>query len=118
MRLFRDLRLIPVVVLAAAALFLLKVSAIVIEGGYTLIASRVALAQGLGEGVKTYDMPPVAPLEETASAAPVDRARSWVRDIYAPAEYPGSVAAAKPEGSAPPAAAAEMPAAAAAADPL
>ena len=118
MRLFRDLRLIPVVVLAAAALFLLKVSAIVIEGGYTLIASRVALAQGLGEGVKNYDMPPVAPLEETAPAAPVDRARSWVRDIYAPAEYTGSVAAAKPEGSAPPAAAAEMPAAAAAADPL
>jgi len=117
MRLFRDLRLIPVVVLAAAALFLLKVSAIVIEGGYTLIASRVALAQGLGEGVKNYDMPPVAPLEETAPAAPVDRARSWVRDIYAPAEYTGSVAAAKPEASAAPAAA-EMPAAAAAADPL
>jgi flagellar motility protein MotE (MotC chaperone) len=117
MRLFRELRLIPVVVLAAAALFLLKVSAIVIEGGYTLIASRVALAQGLGEGAKNYDMPPVAPLEETAPAVPVDRARSWVRDIYAPAEYTGTVAAAKPEGSAPPTAA-EMPAAAAAADPL
>ena len=47
----RDLRLIPVVALAAAALFVLKVSAIVIEGGYTLVASRVAQAQGLGEGV-------------------------------------------------------------------
>ena len=50
MRLVRSLRLIPVVALAAAALFLLKVSAIVIEGGYTLIASHVALAQGLGAG--------------------------------------------------------------------
>src|ERR1043165_1951918 len=114
MRLFRDLRLIPVVALAAAALFMLKVSAIVIEGGYTLIASRVALAQGLGEGVKNSDMPPPAPLEETAPPARTDRARSWVRDIYAPAEYTGSVAAAKPEASAP----AENPARASTADPL
>ena len=48
MRVVRDLRLIPVVALAAAALFMLKVSAIIVEGGYTLISSRVALAQGLG----------------------------------------------------------------------
>ena len=38
----RELRLIPVVAIAAAALFVLKTSAIVIEGGYTLIASRTA----------------------------------------------------------------------------
>mgnify|MGYP007008893761 CR=1 FL=1 len=64
MRFVRDLRLIPVVALAAAALFMLKISAITIEGGYTLIASRVALAQGLGEGAtaKDYAMPPPAPL--------------------------------------------------------
>ena len=100
MRLVRDLRLIPVVALAAATLFMLKVSAIVIEGGYTLIASRVALAQGLGAGVtaKDYAMPPPAPLEEAAPAARGDR--SWVRDIYAPAEYTGSVAAAKPDAAA------------------
>ena len=48
MRLARELRLIPVVAIAAAALFVLKTSAIVIEGGYTLIASRSAQAQGLG----------------------------------------------------------------------
>jgi hypothetical protein len=53
MRFVRDLRLIPLVALAAAALFMLKVSAIVVEGGYTLISSRVALAQGLGAGLKT-----------------------------------------------------------------
>src|SRR5947209_3820866 len=102
MRFVRDLRLIPIVALAAAALFLLKVSAIVIEGGYTLIASRAALAQGLGEGAtaKDYDMPPPAPLEETAAARRGDRARSWVRDIYAPAEYTGSVAGPKPEAAA------------------
>ena len=103
MRFVRDLRLIPIVALAAAALFLLKVSAIVIEGGYTLIASRAALAQGLGEGAtaKDYEMPPPAPLEETSGAPRGDRARSWVRDIYAPAEYTGSEAAPKPDTPAP-----------------
>jgi flagellar motility protein MotE (MotC chaperone) len=48
MRFVRDLRLIPIVAIAAATLFVLKTSAIVIEGGYTLIASRSAQAQGLG----------------------------------------------------------------------
>jgi flagellar motility protein MotE (MotC chaperone) len=93
MRLVRDLRLIPVVALAAATLLLLKVSAIVIEGGYTLIASRVALAQGLGEGVKESElMPPPAALDDAAAANRGDFARSWVRDIYGPPEYTGSVA--------------------------
>ena len=70
MRFVRDLRLIPVVALAAAALFVLKVSAIVIEGGYTLIASRAALAQGLGEGAnaKDFELPPPAALEDAAPA--------------------------------------------------
>jgi flagellar motility protein MotE (MotC chaperone) len=106
MRFVRDLRLIPVVALAAGALFLLKVSAIVVEGGYTLIASHVALAQGLGEGVKDNDfgMPPPAALEDTASAKRGDLGRSWVRDIYGPPEYTGSVAAAPKADAAAPAA--------------
>ncbi len=113
MRFVRDLRLIPVVALAAAALFLLKVSAIVVEGGYTLIASRAALAQGFGEGqnAKDFELPPPAALDDAAVAPRGDRARSWVRDIYAP-EYTGSVAA-KPDAPPAPngAAAAETPAA-------
>ncbi len=116
MRFVRDLRLIPVVVLAAGALLVLKVSAIVIEGGYTLIASRAALAQGLGEGVTARDlMPPPAPLEDAAPARG-DRARSWVRDIYGPPEYTGSVAAPKPD-AAPDKAAASAPGGAVAAPP-
>ena len=95
MRFLRDLRLIPLVALAAAALFMLKVSSIVIEGGSTLVSSRAALAQGLGEGVKPsdFDMPPAAPLEDTKPAKSGDLIRSWVRDIYGPPEYTGSVAA-------------------------
>ena len=79
MRFVRDLRLIPVVALAAAALFVLKTSAIVIEGGYTLIASRAALAQGLGEGDNArLDLPPPAALDD---AAPRRRAATACRTV-------------------------------------
>ena len=109
MGLFRDLRLIPVVAAAAAALFALKTTSIVIEGGYTLIASRAALAQGLGESNKGYDMPPPAALEDTSAAPRGNRitgdptrvsTNSWVREVYAPGEYTGSVAAPRPEAKA------------------
>src|SRR3954470_25068217 len=93
MRFMRDLRLIPIVTLAAGALLLLKVSSIIIEGGYTLISSRTALAQGLGADAKVADMPPPAVLEETAPANRGSTVRSWVRDIYGPPEYTGSVGA-------------------------
>jgi flagellar motility protein MotE (MotC chaperone) len=118
MRFLRDLRLIPVVALAAAALFLLKATSIVIDGGYTLIASRAALAQGLGEGVKADGTPPPAPLVDATRAngavrgdrAPDSRgvegrangsgandirANSWVRDIYQAPSYTGSTVTAK-----------------------
>src|SRR3954465_2254181 len=93
MRFMRDLRLIPIVTLAAGALLLLKVSSIIIEGGYTLISSRTALAQGLGVDAKVADMPLPAVLEETAPANGGRAVRSWVRDIYGPPEYTGSVGA-------------------------
>jgi flagellar motility protein MotE (MotC chaperone) len=109
MRLLRELRLIPIVALAAAALFLLKASAIVIEGGYTLIASRSAQAQGLGG--KALELPPPATLDEASPRAerPPESVNapnnSWVRDLYTPTRMPqgsseditGSVAAPKPE---------------------
>src|ERR1041384_6874050 len=86
MRFVRDLRLIPLVAFAAAGPFMLKVSAIVIEGGYTLISSRVALAQGLGAGLKPtdFDVPRPGALEETAPPRGGEFVRSWVRDIYGP----------------------------------
>jgi flagellar motility protein MotE (MotC chaperone) len=96
MRLLRELRLIPVVAIAAAALFVLKTSAIVIEGGYTLIASRTAQAQGLGEGAPPIALPPPAALDDATAAPRRDRAspavnpaanpavNSWVRDLYTP----------------------------------
>jgi flagellar motility protein MotE (MotC chaperone) len=78
-----------------------------------LIASRAALAQGLGEGSKGYDMPPPAALEDTAPPPPRGNrisdgparvpTNSWVREVYAPGEYTGSVAAPKPEAKPDPA---------------
>jgi len=116
MRVFRDLRLIPIVTIAAAALFVLKTSAIVIEGGYTLIASRSAQAQGLGTnapdaaprqpGIAAVPQPPLAAAEDAVAAPRADRerndnSRSWVRDLYDPisasGDVTGSVAAPKPE---------------------
>jgi flagellar motility protein MotE (MotC chaperone) len=113
MRLFGALRLIPVVALAAAALFVMKTAAIVIEGGYTLIASRTAQAQGLGG--RAMELPPPAALDDAAprggraqesgNTGVSSGSHSWVRDLYAPAQprptppedITGSVAAPKPE---------------------
>jgi flagellar motility protein MotE (MotC chaperone) len=124
MRVFRDLRLIPIVAIAAAALFVLKTSAIVIEGGYTLIASRSAQAQGLGAdalgasatnaapgqpGIAAVPPPRAAAAEDAVAAPRADRerndnSRSWVRDLYDPisasGDVTGSVAAPKPEAEA------------------
>src|SRR6185436_2038454 len=85
----------------------LKTSAIVIEGGYTLMASRTAQAQGLGEGPPAVVLPPPAALDDATAAPRGDRAspavnpavNSWVRDLYTPPvqtpseDITGSVAA-------------------------
>lgn len=107
MRALRELRLIPVVAVAATALFVLKTSALLIEGGYTLIASRTAQAQGLGAQPNTVELPPPAALEAASPSAPprgnkadssaTAGAHSWVRDLYSPQsrneDITGSVAA-------------------------
>jgi flagellar motility protein MotE (MotC chaperone) len=107
MRLMRELRLIPVVAIAAAALFVLKTSALLIEGGYTLLASRTAQAQGLGTQPNTVELPPPAALEASSPSVPARGAKadnsaasgvhSWVRDLYSPQsrneDITGSVAA-------------------------
>ena len=96
MRLVRDLRLIPAVVLATAALFLLKVSGLVLDQSYALISSRAALAQGMA-------LPPVQGLDADVQTRPAaayaapssrgDRKPSWLQDSP---DITGSVAA-KPE---------------------
>ncbi len=104
--LIRNLRLIPVVTLAAAALFVLKVSGLVLDQGYALISARSAQAQGMA-------IPPVQALDSDVRTRPVlseeahvtrgDRSRSAVQDAPNDADYTGSVAA-KPEPAPEPAA--------------
>jgi len=96
-----NLRLIPIVTLAATALFVLKVSGLAIDRGYALIASRTAQAQGMA-------MPPVVGLDVDTRTPPTITAPSK-RGDRGPLRTPenpditGSVAA-KPEPSAAPAA--------------
>lgn len=101
-----NLRLIPIVTLAATALFVLKVSGLVIDRGYALISSRVAMAQGAG-------MPPVVGLDSDTHAdkpsAPAStrgdrKPPSWGQEnLGYPADVTGSVAAPpKPDPAAKP----------------
>jgi flagellar motility protein MotE (MotC chaperone) len=97
-----NLRLIPIVAVAATALFVLKVSGLAIDRGYALIASRTALAQGMA-------MPPVVGFDvDTRTPAARATTASSTRGDRGPLRAPenpditGSVAA-KPE-PAPPAA--------------
>jgi flagellar motility protein MotE (MotC chaperone) len=93
-----NLRLIPVVTFAAAALFLLKVSGLAIDRGYALIASRTAQAQGMA-------MPPVVDLDPQTPTPPATttpstrgdrRPPSWAQQNPGYPEITGSVAAPKP----------------------
>jgi flagellar motility protein MotE (MotC chaperone) len=106
------LRLIPVVTLAATALLVLKVSGLVIDRGYALIASRTAQAQGMA-------MPPVVDLDTrtltppattTAASTRSDRKPlSWAQENPGSPETTGSVAAPKPPETPPATTAAKPP---------
>jgi flagellar motility protein MotE (MotC chaperone) len=102
MRLGRDLRLIPLVVLAAGALFVLKTLGILIDGGYTL--PRGARAQDTVPAAQSLELTPVptVPAEEAAPPATV-RTRSYVRDMLDDPLFTGSVAAPKPDAAPKPA---------------
>jgi flagellar motility protein MotE (MotC chaperone) len=87
-RLVRDIRLVPVVLLAIAGLFILKVTGLVFEGGYTLVAR--------------------APTKESASAlrvtngtvelapSPAASAKSWAQEVLGYPDVTGAVLAPKP----------------------
>lgn len=78
----RDLRLVPLVMVAAGALLALKVSGLLLEGGYTVARPRPALAQ-------------------EAAPPPGDPRRSWAQDVLGYPDITGSVDP-KPPDKAPP----------------
>jgi flagellar motility protein MotE (MotC chaperone) len=80
-RFVREIRLLPVVLIAIAALFMLKIAGIVFEGGYTL-SPRATTKDG------TVAM--IAPsVELPATAAP--GAKSWAQEIFNYPEVTGAV---------------------------
>jgi flagellar motility protein MotE (MotC chaperone) len=79
----RDMRLVPLVMVAAGALFALKVSGLLLEGGYTVARPRPAHAQ-------------------EAVAPPSDPRRSWAQDVLGYPDITGSIDP-KPPDKAPPA---------------
>ncbi|HWV51562.1 flagellar protein FlbB [Pseudorhodoplanes sp.] len=103
--LFHRLRLVPIVLIAAAGLFLLKVSGIVLDGGYTL---------GAGYHAK-HDRAAHEPANVVVRSTPASqvpepaRPKSWAQEMFGYPDVTGSVGASKPAPSKD-AAAAEKPA--------
>lgn len=94
MRLIGGIRLIPVVLIAAACLLVLKMSGIWFEGGYTL-GSR--LSRGETITVTTVPASPSTPLRSPSTALDLGSARpqgsrSWAQEMFNYPDATGSVA--------------------------
>jgi flagellar motility protein MotE (MotC chaperone) len=83
-RLFRDFRLIPVVLVAAIGLFTLKVLGIAFDGGYTL----TGLDSEAGDSA-------LEPPRTTAAAAAQRGGKSWAQEMLGYPDITGAVAAKK-----------------------
>lgn len=93
-RWLRDIRLIPIVLVAAASLFALKLTGIAIDGGYTLGAGHLAKGDRLardGAAIKSaQNLPPASP----PSPAPIRQ--SWAQEMFNFPDVTGSVGTTKP----------------------
>jgi flagellar motility protein MotE (MotC chaperone) len=85
----RDVRLIPLVLVATASLFLLKVSGLVLDGGYTL-GERLAGAGKSDLTPTTADTIPAVPPIIIAGQEP-PRPQPWAREMFNFGDVTGSV---------------------------
>jgi flagellar motility protein MotE (MotC chaperone) len=94
------IRLVPIVLFAAAALFTLKLTGILIGGGYTLGAGHQAKVDRAVAESHIVTRPAQTAQQQQAPA----RQRSWAQDMFGYPDVTGSVGASKPapakEGSA------------------
>lgn len=104
-RIWRDVRLVPVVLVAVGSLFVLKVSGIVFDGGYTL-ADRLNARQSPLQ-ITAADSVPDQPKITLAGAEPRSKsaaATPWAKEMFNfnadPADVTGSVGGS--EGAPPP----------------
>lgn len=90
--LFHRLRLVPIVLVAVAGLFVLKVAGIVIDGGYTLGAGHQAKSdRAFREQTSVIVRSAQAPLSQEPA-----RPKSWAQEMFGYPEVTGSVGASKP----------------------
>jgi flagellar motility protein MotE (MotC chaperone) len=96
MRLLRDVRLVPVVLVAAGALFILKFTGIVTDGGYTLGAGHLSksdrIARAAAEQVAHELLNPPATIQASVAAPK----QSWAQEMFNYPDVTGSVGASKP----------------------
>lgn len=92
-RFAREFRLVPVVLVAIGALFVLKVAGLVVDGGYTLGGWR-ASPTSIRSSPSVRVASPAISLEEPAPAAGSDPGRqSWAREMFNFPDITGSVGA-------------------------
>jgi flagellar motility protein MotE (MotC chaperone) len=91
--LFHRLRLVPIVLVAAAGLFLLKLTGIVMEGGYTLGAGHQAKSD---RALREQTVVMTRPAENTERQEPA-RKLSWAQEMFGYPDVTGSVGGSKPE---------------------
>jgi flagellar motility protein MotE (MotC chaperone) len=103
-RLARNLRLIPLVVLAAASLLALKTMGLVFDGGYALTGSQAARAAGRPQPAAGTPAPEARRSANQPPAAPAARGKpDWAEDLLAVPEVVTGTTAAKAEEAKPPA---------------
>ncbi len=93
-RLMRNIRLVPIVLCAAAGLFALKLSGIIIDGGYTLGAGHLANSDRVAR-----DTPATVTTQPAQIAQQQDSPRaksSWAQEMFGYPDVTGSVGGTKP----------------------
>lgn len=97
----RDFRLIPVVLIASACLFALKMTGIIADGGYTLGAGHLAktdrIARESAKMVTTQLLRPPAITEERLADAAAPAKQSWAQEMFGYPDVTGSVGGSKPK---------------------
>ena len=90
MRFLRDVRLIPVVLVATVCLFVLKVSGLVLDGGYTLGERLAANSDANTLKLTTADtIPDETPI--VFGGKTTARSRSWAQEMFNFGDVTGSV---------------------------
>ena len=95
MKLLREYRLIPVVLIATGALFALKAAGLLLDGGYSL---GQRLTRGETLVVTTVPMTPTQQLRSPATPLPPPegtRQRSWMQEMFNYPDHTSSVPAAR-----------------------